>query len=81
MNPEPARPAPARTIITVLLGLFAAVLIVQLIVGLPQFVFYGLIGGLVFCLIIVGRDRLLAAQRMMERPPSQELPPENDQQR
>ena len=81
MNPEPARPAPTRTIITVLLALFAAVLIVQLIVGLPQFVFYGLIGGIIFCLIIVGRDRLLAAQRMMEPPPSQEPPSDNDGQR
>lgn len=74
MNPEPARPAPTRTIITVLLALFAAVLIVQLIVSLPQFVFYGIIGGLVFCLIIVGRDRLLAAQRMMEPPPRHGAP-------
>lgn len=72
MNPQPARPAPTRTIIIVLLAIFAVVLIVQLIVGLPQFVFYGFIGGLVFCLIIVGRDRLLAAQRMMEPPPIRE---------
>jgi purine-cytosine permease-like protein len=79
MNPEPARPAPTRTIITILLALFAAVLIVQLIVGLPQFVFYGLIGGLVFCMIIVGRDRLLAAQRMMEPPPTQAPPPDDEQ--
>ena len=80
MKPEPAPPAPTRTIITALLALFATVLIVQLIVGLPQFVFYGLGGGLVFCLIIVGRDRLLAAQRMMEPPPAQEPPSDNDQQ-
>ena len=77
MNPQPTRPAQTRTIITVLLAFFAAVLIVQLIIGLPQFVFYGLIGGLVFCLIIVGRDRLLAAQRMLEPPPPQE-PPADD---
>jgi len=75
MNPQPARPAPTHTIIIVLLALFAVVLIVQLLIGLPQFVFYGLIGGLVFCLIIIGRDRLLAAQRMMEPPPIQEPPP------
>lgn len=80
MNPQPTRPAQTRTIITIitiLLAFFAAVLIVQLIIGLPQFVFYGLIGGLVFCLIIVGRDRLLAAQRMLEPPPPQE-PPADD---
>jgi hypothetical protein len=76
MKPGPTRPAPARTIITVLLGLFAVVLVVQLIFGLPQFVFYGFIGGLVFCLVIVGRDRLLAAQRMIEPPPAQE--PQSD---
>lgn len=79
MKPEPTRPAPTRTILTVLLALFATVLIVQLIVGLPQFIFYGLVGGLVFCLIIVGRDRLLAAQRMMERSPDQEPPPDDEQ--
>ncbi len=78
MNPQPAPPAPTRTIIIVLLAIFAVVLIVQLIVGLPQFVLYGLIGGLVFCLIIIGRDRLLTAQRMLEPPPPQE-PPADDE--
>ncbi|HEY8602631.1 MAG TPA: hypothetical protein VIL85_29705 [Thermomicrobiales bacterium] len=81
MNQPPPRPARTRAIITILLALFAAVLIVQVIVGLPQFVFYGLIGGLVFCLIIVGRDRLLAAQRMMEPPPFHEPPVDDGERR
>lgn len=81
MNPKPARPTPTRTIIVVLFALFAAVLIAQLVVGLPQFVFYGLSGGLGFCLLIIGRDRLLAAQRMMEPPPSQEAMADDDKHR
>jgi len=81
MKPVPARPAPTRTIIIALLALFAVVLIVQLIVDLPQFVFYGLIGGLIFCVIIIGRDRLLAAQQMLEPPPPKEPPTDDDRQR
>ncbi len=81
MKPVPSRPAPTRAIIIVMLALFAAVLIVQMIVGLPRFVFYGLIGGLVFCLLIIGRDRLLTTQRMLEPPPQQEPPTDDDQQR
>lgn len=77
----PPPPARARPIALALLALLAAVFILNLIVGLPQFLLYGIAGGLVFCLIIVGRDALLAAQRALDTPPPPEQPDPNERER
>ncbi len=77
-NAPPPQPARTRPIALALLALLAAVFILNLIVGLPQFILYGLVGGLVFCLIIVGRDALLAAQRTLDTPPPHEPPERSD---
>lgn len=65
-KPVPA-PSRARLLIPLLLALVALVAIVRLSIGLPDFLLYGLVGGLVFCLLIVGRDTLLAAQRHLDK--------------
>lgn len=63
-TPAPAR---GRFLIPALLALLAAVALIHLLVGLPEFLLYGLAGGLIFCLLIAGRDRLLTAQRQLDR--------------
>lgn len=63
----PPAPSRGRFLIAALLALLVTVAIVHLLVGLPAFLFYGLAGGLIFCLLIAGRDRLLAAQWQLDR--------------
>jgi hypothetical protein len=63
--PPPAR-LPSRVLILILLALLILVALGRLLFGLPDFLLYGLAGGLIFCLLIIGRDRLLAAQRRLD---------------
>jgi hypothetical protein len=58
MTPEPTSPRRARGVALTLLALVALVLIVRLTFSIPPIVFFGLIGGLVMSLIIVGLDLL-----------------------
>lgn len=67
MIPEPASPSRARGTIVGLLAGIGAVLLIQLVVGLPILVFYGLVGGLIMSLIVVGLDLLHGAERTMGR--------------
>lgn len=67
MNKPPPASSRARVLIPLFLGLLALVVVVHLIIGLPEFLLYGLVGGLIFCVLIVGRDTLLAAQRNVEK--------------
>ena len=62
--PSPARTDNARAgrAAIAILGLIALVLIAYLIVGFDPVILYGLLGGLVGCLIVVGLDRLRALQ-------------------
>ena len=71
MKPTSGDNARARAIVLTILGLLVAVVIAHLAIGLPLYLLYGLGGGLIFCLIIVGRDRLLDAQRSLDKPRSE----------
>ncbi len=77
-GPAPPRPARSSAIALALLALLAAVVIVNLLVSLPQFLFYGIAGGLVFCLLIIGRDALLATQHTLDTPSPPASPDRND---
>ena len=63
-------PPPTRGRVRVLIPLLLLLILVVLghfLFGLPDFLTYGLAGGLIFCLLIIGRDRLLAAQRQLDQ--------------
>ena len=78
MRPPHTSPARGRTIA---LALVAALLIVAVLwrLGVPDTLVYGLAGGIVACLLIVGRDRLLGAGRHLgERDDPPPPPPRDD---
>jgi hypothetical protein len=63
------------------LALVASLVIVAILwrLGVPDTIIYGLTGGLVACLLIVGRDRLLSAERRLrERDAAPDEPPRED---
>ena len=64
----------ARRAALALLALLAAVLIVRLTFGLPRLVFFGLAGGLLFSLAIIGLDLLHNAARKLDAGPGEEGP-------
>lgn len=66
MTPEPTSPRRARGIALTLLALLALVLIVRLAFDLPPIIFFGLVGGLVMSLVIVGLDLLHSIERKIE---------------
>jgi uncharacterized protein (DUF58 family) len=66
MTPTSSTPQRARRAALTLLALLALVLIVRLLVGLPAIVFFGLAGGLVFSLVIIGLDLLHNAARKLD---------------
>ena len=66
MSATPPTRTASRFLIPLLVALLALVVLGRLLLGLPDFLTYGLAGGLTFCLLIIGRDRLLAAQRQLD---------------
>lgn len=76
----PQHPSPARTW-TIALVLAATLVIVAVLwrVGLPDVIAYGLAGGLVACLVIIGLDRLHSAERRLsERDDTSDQPPHDN---
>jgi len=78
---RPPHTSPARTR-AIALALGASLLVVAMLwrLGLPDTIVYGLAGGLVACLLIVGRDRLLSAERRLSErdKATDEQPPRED---
>jgi hypothetical protein len=66
MMPESSSSERPRRAALDLLTLLALVLIVRLLVGLPPIVFFGLAGGLVFSLVIIGLDLFHNAARKLD---------------
>lgn len=79
MIPEPASSSRARGTVLGLLAGIVLVLLIRLTVGLSPLVFYGLIGGLVMSLIIVGLDLLHSVERKLG--PTKYRPPEDETER
>ncbi len=79
MRPEHPAPARARAIALALAGALTVVAVLWRL-GVPDTIIYGLGGGLVACLIIIGLDRLHSAdRRLSERDQaSDEQPPRED---
>ena len=78
MQPPHTSPARAKIIALMLLG---ALLVVAVLwrLGVYDTIVYGLAGGLVACRLIVGRDRLLSAERRLgERNDQHHQPPRDD---
>ncbi len=76
----PQHPSPARTR-AIALALAAALVIVAVLwrVGLHDTIIYGLAGGLVACLVIIGLDRLHSAERRLsERDNTMNEPPSHE---
>ncbi len=71
MIPAPAPPSRARGTALGLLAGIGLVLLIQLVIGLPTLIVYGLIGGLLLSLVIVGLDLL----HTVERTPGAPEPP------
>ena len=59
-------PNRARQSAVVLLAALAAVLVIHLTFGLSDVLLYGMVGGLVGCLVVIGLDLLRNAQRKMD---------------
>jgi len=77
---QPPHLSPARTK-RVALALLGALLVVAVLwrLGVSDTLVYGLAGGLVACLLIVGRDRLLSADRRLnERDDQRNQPPRDE---
>lgn len=67
MDAPPPTPIRARRLVPILFSLLALVAIVHLAIGLPDFLLFGLVGGLALCLLVVLRDSLLTARQQLER--------------
>ena len=63
---EPRIPQHTRQATLALLAALAVVLVVHLTIGLGDIVLFGLVGGLVGCLVVIGLDLLHNAQRTTE---------------
>lgn len=76
---QPPQVSPVRTKI-IALALLGALLVVAVLwrLGVPDTIVYGLAGGLVACLLIVGRDRLLSAERRLNERDDQRKQPTRD---
>jgi hypothetical protein len=66
MTPEPTSPRRARGVALALLALLALVLIVRLTFSIPPIIFFGLVGGLVMSLVIVGLDLVHSIERKID---------------
>ncbi len=64
---EPRIPQRTRQATLVFLAALAVVLLIHLTVGLGDILLFGLVGGLVGCLVVIGLDLLHNAQRATER--------------
>jgi Flp pilus assembly protein TadB len=67
MTPVPDRRPRARVAALAILALLAAVLVAHLAIGLSPVLLYGLVGGLILCLVIVGLDLLHSVERKLDR--------------
>lgn len=68
MIPAPAPPNRARSTALGLLAGIGLVLLIQLVIGIPTLIVYGLIGGLLLSLVIVGLDLLHTVERTSDAP-------------
>lgn len=75
MRPQHPSPTRTRIIARALLVLLALVLILRLL-GLSPYLAYGLAGGLLACLIVIGLDRLHSIERALDERGS---PPHDDE--
>jgi len=64
---EPRIPQRTRRAALALLAALAVVLVVQLTIGLGDILLFGLVGGLLGSLVVIGFDLLHNAQRATER--------------
>ena len=67
MSAPPPAPSRPRFLVPLLFGLLALVALIHQTIGLPDFLLYGLVGGLALCLLVVARDSLLMARRQIEK--------------